>query len=273
MIRGSVLAFLVPALLAPCAARAEPTIAIIIDDLGYRLEAGRRAIRLPGPVACAVLPHTPRARLLAQEAHAAGKEVLLHLPLEPVAWDGEAEPGGLVLDMSRGQLGRAFDASFRAVPHAVGVNTHRGSLLTRHPGHMSWLMQEIRDEGGLVFVDSYTTHRSIALGIARESGVPAVKRDVFLDPDPSPATVSREFARLKQLARREGMAMAIGHPHRATLALLERELPALEAEGLRLVGIREYVRLAEGRGRDGNRSARRPIKAAVAIEQNSWPAH
>lgn len=264
MIRRGALKFaLVLAALAAGNAGATPTVAIIVDDLGYALEAGRRAVRLPGPVACAVLPHTPAARVLAQAAHEAGKEVLLHQPLQPVAWDGAAEPGGILLDMGRGQLARAFEENLSAVPHVVGVNTHRGSLLTRHPGHMSWLMQEILAEGDLFFVDSYTTHRSIALRVARESGVPAVKRDVFLDPDPSPATVEREFARLKALAREKGMAMAIGHPYPATLALLERELPKLGARGFRLVGLREYVRLAQQRAGYGNPQEASPIKAAT----------
>jgi polysaccharide deacetylase 2 family uncharacterized protein YibQ len=190
--------------------------------------------------------------------------------LQPVDSEDAADPGGIVLDMTRGELARTFAASLASVPHAVGVNTHRGSLLTRHPGHMSWLMQEILARGDLVFVDSYTTARSIALGIALESGVPAVKRDVFLDPDPSPDTVEREFERLKRLARREGMAVAIGHPYPATLALLERELPRLEEQGFRLLGIREYVRLAARRGRYGNPDAAYAIQASSDSPNNAW---
>ncbi len=233
--------------LSAVACAAPPAIAIIIDDLGYQLAAGRRTVALPGPVACAVLPSTPRATLLAEAAFAAGKDVLLHLPLQPMNWDGADVPGAILLDTSRAQLARSFAESLRSVPHVVGVNTHQGSLLTRHPGHMSWLMEEIRAQGDLFFVDSRTTHESVALGMARESGVPAVERDVFLDPDTEPATVAREFARLKQLAREQGMAVGIGHPYPATLALLEQELPKLEAEGFRLVSISDYV--AEARNR------------------------
>jgi polysaccharide deacetylase 2 family uncharacterized protein YibQ len=222
-----------------------PRIAIIIDDLGYQLAAGRRAVQLPGPVACAVLPQTPRGRLLAEEAFAAGKDVLLHLPVESIGYDGPVEPGSIVLDMTRAELARSFAASVASVPHVVGVNTHRGSLLTRHPGHMSWLMDEILKEDGLFFVDSYTTAASIALRIARESGVPAVRRDVFLDPDRDAATVEREFARLKNVARQHGMAVGIGHPYQETLALLERELPKLEQQGFELVSISAYVARTE----------------------------
>jgi polysaccharide deacetylase 2 family uncharacterized protein YibQ len=96
-------------------------------------------------------------------------------------------------------------------------------------------------QGNLFFVDSYTTHRSIALNLARESGIPAVRRDVFLDPDRSPRTLAREFERLKKLSRVRGMAVGIGHPYPATLEFLETELPKLAEEGFELVGIRDYV--------------------------------
>ena len=52
----------------------------------------------------------------------------------------------------------------------------------------------------LFFVDSYTTHESVALQIATENRVPALKRDVFLDSDPAPDAVAKEFERLKALA-------------------------------------------------------------------------
>lgn len=231
---------------APSAAATanSPRIAIIIDDLGYQRTAGRRVVALPGPVACAVLPLTPRASELAEAAHAAGKEVLLHLPLQSLG-EQDPEPGGLVLDMSRAQLANTFAGSLRSVPHVVGINTHQGSLLTQHPGHMHWLMQEIGARADLFFVDSYTTADSVALKLAREAGIPAVRRDVFLDPDRGPDTVEREFSRLKRIARQRGMAIGIGHPYPATLALLERELPRLADEGIELVGIGEYVRHAQ----------------------------
>jgi hypothetical protein len=220
-----------------------PRIAIIIDDLGYQLEAGHRAINLPGPVACAILPSTPRAKKLAEAAFANGKEVLLHLPLEPVSQDTQADPGVIMLDMSREEFAATFSADLSSVPHVIGVNSHRGSMLTRHPGHMGWLMEELRAHGSLIFVDSYTTHKSVALQLAHERGISAVKRDVFLDPDQSPMTLAREFGRLKKLATKNGAAIGIGHPYPSTLAFLERELPELVDDGIELISISEIVML------------------------------
>ena len=219
-----------------------PRIAIIIDDLGYHLANGKRAIDLPGALTFSFLPGSPRARSLANHAHAAGKEVLLHLPLQADSVDRAVEPTEINLDMTRAGLELAFSQALDAVPHVAGINSHRGSLLTRHPGHMMWLMQEIAKREALFFVDSYTTHHSIAMQMAEESGVDTTRRDVFLDPDRSPETVAREFERMKQLARSRGHVVAIGHPYPATLELLERELPRLAEEGFELVSVSEMVR-------------------------------
>lgn len=218
-----------------------PRVAIIIDDLGYHLVNGRRAIELPGPVSFSFLPGAPRARALAEQAHALGKDVLLHLPLQAANDDAAPGPAEIHIDMSRDRLAYTFSAAMDSVPHVIGVNGHRGSLLTRHPGHMQWLMEEIRARDSLFFIDSFTHHDSVALQIAVENGVEAFRRDVFLDPDPSPEAVEREFERLKALARKRGRALAIGHPYPATLELLERELPRLAEEGFELVRVSEFL--------------------------------
>ncbi len=235
------LAAVLVALSAPLAAGQIPRIAIIIDDLGYELLAGERTIALPGPVACAILPGAPRARYLANVANAQGKEVLLHLPMQAVGPEMSVEATRMTLDMSRSSFAATFDAAFDSVPHAIGINNHRGSLLTRHPGHMQWLMEELLQHEGLFFVDSFTTAQSVALQIATELGVHATRRDVFLDPDKTSLTLQREFERLKSVARKRGSAIAIGHPYELTLALLERELPRLAEQGFDLVPVSELV--------------------------------
>lgn len=246
-------AMLLFALLIPMQAFAQPPrIAIIIDDLGYARAAGERAIDLPGPVAYAILPGAPRARYLAELAHASGKDVMLHLPLQAADRNEPAEPGMLQLDMSRRQFASAFGESFGAVPHIIGVNGHMGSLLTRHPGHMRWLMEEIRLREGLFFVDSYTTTRSVAMSAARERGVPALKRDVFLDADPGAEGLQRAFSRLKKIATEQGFAVAIGHPYPDTLSFLQDALPGLRHAGFEHVSIRRLITeqhaVYEGRG-------------------------
>lgn len=225
---------------AAAAAVQPPVISIIIDDIGPALQPGQRAIALPGPVAFAFLPHTPHSVALAELAAQRQKEVLLHLPMQAVQ-EGPLGPGAVTLDMDRDEFAAAVAASLAAIPHRVGVNNHMGSLLTRHPGHMTWLMQELKQQGDLFFVDSRTSAQTVAEQMAREQGVPVLRRHVFLDHDPTPQAVEAEFDRLLALARRQGQALAIGHPYPSTLSVLERRLPELPAQGIELVALQELL--------------------------------
>jgi len=229
-------------------AGADPTIiqpnvkvAVVIDDLGHSLKQGKRALQMAGPVALSILPNTPHGSRLAEMAHAAGKEVLLHLPMESAGSNDGLGTGALRLDSSRAEFSRAVAASMAAVPHVRGINNHMGSLLTRHPGAMGWLMEEMQARGQLYFLDSFTTHRSVGLIVAREQGIPALKRDVFLDRIATPNAIKREFERLIVTARQRGFAVAIGHPYPATLAFLEQRLPGLADQGVELVSVESLL--------------------------------
>jgi len=179
-----------------------PVIAIILDDVGNRYVQGKRAAELPGPVALAVLPHTPYGPVLAQLAHSQGKEILLHQPLQATHNNQLLGSGAISLDDTADSLARTLRANLATVPHVSGVNNHMGSLLTRHPGHMGWLMSELRAHGDLLFVDSYTTKYSVALREAHAAGIPTVRRHVFLDNTGTEQGVEKEFERLKKMAKK-----------------------------------------------------------------------
>lgn len=223
-----------------------PEIALIIDDMGSRQDVGRQVLQLPGPVACAFLPYAPHTRTLAEQAHARNKEVMLHLPMQTVE-PARLDDGGVTLDMTERAFMDTLRADLARVPHVSGINNHMGSLITRHPGHMLWLMRGMQTDRSLFFVDSRTTKFTVARQIAYENQVPSVSRDVFLDAELSPAGVKREFARLLDLAKRNGSALGIGHPHPATLALLKQELTRLSAHGVKLVPVSRLVQRQQAR--------------------------
>jgi polysaccharide deacetylase 2 family uncharacterized protein YibQ len=227
---------------SPLALHPKPHIALIIDDIGDNLRLGLRAIRLPGNVTCAFLPHTDYARRLAVSAHKRAKEVMLHLPMESED-EINPGPGALTLDMTQSEFIHTFESDLEAIPYATGINNHMGSLITQHPGHMHWLMQEIIRRGNLFCVDSRTTELSVAQQVARESGVPNLRRNIFLDNDQRPEAIAAQFARLIALAKRKGSAVAIGHPHPATLRFLEEQLPRLADEGIQLVTVSQLIAL------------------------------
>ncbi|OOG21037.1 hypothetical protein B1C78_16675 [Thioalkalivibrio denitrificans] len=245
-----------------------PFISIIIDDLGNRQDEGVRTVALPGAVTLAFLPHTPHARALALQGHEAGKEIMLHLPME--ATEGNAlGPGGIKAGMDRDTMRTTFVTALESVPHARGVNNHMGSLLTAHVQHMEWFMAELATRGELYFVDSRTTTQTVAQRAALAHELPATRRDVFLDTIPDDeAYVEEQWDRLLALARQRGHALAIGHPYAATLSVLERRLAEMPETGVELVSVSEYLK----RKKEANRLWQASSSHSQTAARNSKPS-
>lgn len=216
-----------------------PVIAIIVDDLGNRLELDRRVVHLPGAVTCAFLPYTPHGPQFADMAAEIGKEVMLHLPMESV---GEMRnPGMLSVHMDRQEFTRAVREGLASLPHVSGINNHMGSLLTQSSQRMQWLMDEIARHEGLYFVDSYTSVQSVAWRVAAANHLPNARRDVFLDASRDPAMIDAQFERLLARAWKNGYAIAIAHPYPETVAFLEARLPDLADSGVELVPVSRLI--------------------------------
>jgi polysaccharide deacetylase 2 family uncharacterized protein YibQ len=231
-----------PQVLLPEQAESLPRIAILIDDLGNDSAAVERISRWRTPFSAAVLPALAGSAPAARQLEASGVEVLLHLPMEPRGFPSvRPGPGVLLLAQTDDELGHILEADLDTVPGAVGVNNHMGSAATADPRVMRVIMKVLARRR-LFFVDSRTTDATVGEAEARAAGVRAVSRRVFLDDVATEPAIERSLAELASRARREGSAVAIGHPHAATLAVLERELPRLQREGVKLVRVGELVK-------------------------------
>ncbi|MCC6850584.1 MAG: divergent polysaccharide deacetylase family protein [Deltaproteobacteria bacterium] len=227
---------------APAPRRAAPRVAVVIDDLGDSLHTARRVLALEPPVTVAVIPFRENSAAVAAAAVSNGREVILHLPLEPER-DGAMAGGGgfLRTSMEPRHLEGQLERDLRAVPYIVGVNGHMGSRFTSDPRAMRTLLTALRARG-LFFLDSKTSPESVAGELADGLGVPFAERNVFLDHDPSPDAVARALAVAARVARRTGQAIAIGHPHPSTLAALATWLPAATRDGFEIVPVSALVR-------------------------------
>jgi len=216
--------------------------AIVIDDLGNELGPAERIASWKAPVAGAVLPGVAYSGAAARALARGGKEVLLHLPMEPAGYPKvRPGPGVILRSQSDAEIVRTLESDLATVPGVVGVNNHMGSAATADPRVMRVVAGVLSDRG-LFFLDSRTTDATVAERTAEEASVPAVSRRVFLDDVETEEAVSRQLAELVRRAQEEGSAVAIGHPYPATLTVLEREMPGLAARGVRLVRVGELVR-------------------------------
>ncbi len=227
---------LIPSVYATDLAPHRTSIAIIIDDMGNQKDLGLQALELPGSVTYAFLPHTPYAARFARLAHLLDKEVMLHLPMEAEAGQ-HLGPGGLTSTQDRRELLAKLKQDLLAVPYIRGVNNHMGSLLTQRMQPMQWVMKALQKNPRLFFVDSRTSPDTVAGKAAVQNGVPTLGRDIFLDHVQEPTAIGQQFQRLIALAKLQGGALAIGHAHPETLAVLATELRRLDDYGVRLVSV------------------------------------
>ena len=201
-------------------------LAIVIDDIGYSRDAGERVLALPNAISIAVLPFTPHAMALARRAHAIGKDVLLHQPLESEDESVQAVRT-LPLNMSPDDIKKEVEAGLNAIPGVKGVSNHTGSRFTQDVPSMNALMSVVSARG-LFFLDSRTTARTVAMRVASKWGVPALRRDVFLDHDREMDAIEAAFEQALAIANSRGYAVLIAHPHDITLKFLEKRLAGLE---------------------------------------------
>jgi polysaccharide deacetylase 2 family uncharacterized protein YibQ len=200
--------------------------------------SGLKAIRLPGPVAVSVIPDQTYSTRLALHAHGRRKDVLLHLPMEPVERKDLLPADGLRTNMSEDEIYRSLEVGLASVPHAIAINNHMGSEFTSSNKAMSRLMTAVREQNpGLFFVDSLTTSKSVVRRQATAHGIPTLARSVFLDNERSEEAIEKQFDELISIARKHGGALAIGHPFPETLAVLQRRLAPLSEGEIRLIPI------------------------------------
>jgi uncharacterized protein len=220
---------------------AAPQLAIILDDLGYDRAAADSLLALPFPLTISVLPHLPLSAEVAEEAYRRGDQVLLHLPMQSDAEGAKTEEIELRVGMNAEQVDAALAGMLDTVPHVTGVNNHQGSRATADPALMAVLMPALRGRN-LFFIDSRTTASTVAYDAAERAGVPAASRKIFLDDTQTREAILGQLDLAARDAVRDGSAIAIGHPHPATIAALSEAIPRLEARGIRLVFAADLVR-------------------------------
>lgn len=195
-------------------------LSIVIDDFGYRPQQENQVLALPDAISVAVLPNAPHAREMATKAHNGGHEVLIHLPMAPLSKQ-PLEKDTLRPEMSSDEIDRIIRDAVNKVPYAVGLNNHMGSAMTSSLFGMQKVMQSL-SHYNFYFLDSMTIGNSQSMRAAAGTGVKVIKRKVFLDDTQNEADIRVQFNRAIQLARRNGSAIAIGHPHPSTVRVLQQ---------------------------------------------------
>jgi hypothetical protein len=216
-------------------------VAIVIDDLGQDVKQAQEVLSLPGRITLAIMPGLGNSLRIAELARQDKHEVLIHLPMEHRGKNGKPAPGILRSDMTPMEFLAVVSEDVASVPGAVGINNHEGSALTENKEAMKFLMAELKARN-LLFLDSLTSAKSVAYATAKEFGLKAAKRDVFLDNEAdNPAYIRKQLDELADIARERGTAIGIGHPHPATISELRKWLAEADEQGIEIVPVSKLM--------------------------------
>ena len=236
------LIFRPPVVAPPKPLPSRPRIAIVVDDLGLDKQVAEELLRLEAPLTFSILPFQPHSRRIAKLAHAQGKEIILHLPMEPRGFPlKDPGEGGLFVTMGETkELARQLKKDLDAVPYISGANNHMGSRFMEHEAVVRVVLKELKNRG-LFFLDSGTTDRSMGHQVARELSLKTAARDVFLDNETGPKDMEAQLNQLMRIARSRGKAIGIGHPYPTTVAALKRMIAKIQKAGIKIVPLSQVL--------------------------------
>ena len=218
------------------------TLAIIVDDMGSSLSEARELLSINIPITFAIIPGLAKVTSVAEAAASAGRDVIVHLPMESQEYPKRRlEANGLLVIHSEDEITARTNELVNAVPHAIGANSHMGSRFTEQEEKMQPVLKVLKGRG-LFFIDSLTTPRSKGTAVAERLGVKTAVRNVFLDNQQDVAAIKKQLYSAAEMSRRKGGVIAICHPHPATIAALKEGMPELQRAGITFVSAGELVR-------------------------------
>jgi polysaccharide deacetylase 2 family uncharacterized protein YibQ len=224
---------------APKALRGK--IALILDDAGYQNALLKVFLSFPGPLTVAILPGLPGSAEAARLVRNAGKQLMLHLPMEPKNGQ-DPGPDAIFGHFEDAAITGLTNRHIDSLPGIVGVNNHMGSRATEDERVMRLVLDAVKRKG-LFFIDSRTSARSAARRIAEELKLPFGERAVFLDNEKDKTAIRKAFQAGKAIAEKQGRAIMIGHVWCAELAEVLLELyPVILDEGYQFYPVAELLK-------------------------------
>ncbi|MBI5894366.1 MAG: divergent polysaccharide deacetylase family protein [Deltaproteobacteria bacterium] len=221
----------------------KPKIAIVIDDMGQDIKQLRELLGVDIPITIAILPFLPHSKDVAEEADKNNMEILLHIPMEPKDIKNNNPGKGAILStMPEDKIYDTLLKDIEAVPHIKGVNNHMGSKLTEDEARIRIVLKAVKQKN-LFFLDSKTTAKSLAYKIAKEIGLNAAQRQIFLDNEQDVSYIKNQITELIKMAKKNGSAIAIGHPHPSTFAAIKEMASELKSEEIEVVSVSQLTAL------------------------------
>ena len=212
----------------------KPKVVIIVDDLGFKKEPIDKLLEIPAQLSFAVLPNLPYSKYAAEMAYKNGRDVILHLPMEPTDSSGHAAVDAgedvLLMGLPKDKILDKLEKNLSSIPYIKGVNNHMGSKFTESSELMELILERIKSKG-LFFIDSRTSETTAGFKIAKKLGIKTAERDFFLDEGSQRSDYIRsQIEKLINVSKEKGYAIGICHPYPDTIKVLSEVIPDIQKE-------------------------------------------
>jgi hypothetical protein len=227
---------------------AKRQIAIIIDDIGHDMEAVNALLKIKADITYSILPFLTHSRNAAEIIHRSKKEILLHLPMEPVSYpEDKPGEGALFTDMNDKELLHQLDKNINSVPYVVGVNNHMGSKFMVDKEKLVLIFGRLKKKD-LFFIDSRTAVNSKAVAASKVVGLSLAERKIFLDNNRDYKEIYNNLMSVANYNGDSAPLILIGHPYPETIQAIKDAVNELQKKGIIIVPVSQMIKTKKSAG-------------------------
>ena len=196
----------------------KPKLVILIDDVSTKAQK-EKILNIGYPVNMAFLPPTNAHKDSAKIAQDLPFH-MIHFPMQASsAFKGE-EVDTLRITDSYEEIEKRVKQLRLWYPNAIYTNNHTGSVFTENDAAVDKLFRALK-KYNFIFVDSRTSAKSVIKKYSQKYEMPYIVRNTFIDNDRNYGAIQSQLKKAIDLAKKQGYAIAIGHPHNITLQVLK----------------------------------------------------
>ena len=195
-----------------------PKLAIIVDDVTTQSQLNQ--IKNIGyTITASIMPPTkshPNSAKIAKNL----PFYMIHFPMQATTFKGE-EANTLHVNDSYEKIEKRVAQVRQWYPNAKYTNNHTGSKFTENKKAMDKYFRALV-KYDFIFMDSRTTSKTVAKEMAKKYNMPYIVRNVFLDNEQDFTYIQNQLKKAIKMAKKNGFAIAICHPHSVTMKVLKK---------------------------------------------------
>ena len=198
--------------------KTKPKLVIIIDDVVSKSQKDK-ILNIGYPITMAFLPPN--------SGHKESAIIAQNLPFHMIHFPMQASKNFKNIEIDTLNISDSYETIEARVkqlrvlyPNATYTNNHTGSVFTENYEAMDKLFRALK-KYNFIFVDSKTTPNSVAKELSIKYQMPYIVRDTFLDNDRSFTAIQNQLKDAIRVAKKQGFAIAIGHPYEVTFQVLK----------------------------------------------------